>query len=123
MCYAALTKGTAALYAALLTAAEAHGLTNELQAELQESQPEAWRGMQSLVGVPAKAFRWVGEMEEIAATFASVGVAGRLHLGAADMFRMIAESPVGHERPETVDRNRPLSELIAILATSLDAAQ
>ena len=118
MCYAALTKGTAALQAALLTAAEALGLSAELQVELQESQPQAWRGMQSLTGVPAKAFRWVGEMEEIAATFASVGVTPRLHLGAADVFRMIAESPVGDERPETVDHSRTLAELIAILAAS-----
>ena len=118
MCYAALTKGTAALYTTLLTAAEALGLSAELQAELEESQPQAWRGMQSLTGVPAKAFRWVGEMEEIAATFASVGVTGRMHLGAADVFRMIAESPVGHERPETIDHSRTLAELIAILAAS-----
>ena len=57
-------------------------------------------------------------MEEIAATFASVGVTGRMHLGAADVFRMIAESPVGHERPETIDHSRTLAELIAILAAS-----
>ncbi len=121
MCYAALTKGTAALHTALLTAAEALGLSDELQAEIEQSQPDARRAMQSLVGVPAKAFRWVGEMEEIAATFASVGVTDRLHLGAADVFRMIAASPVGHERPETVDHSRTLAELIDILALRLKA--
>jgi 3-hydroxyisobutyrate dehydrogenase-like beta-hydroxyacid dehydrogenase len=119
MCYAALTKGTSALQAALLTAAAALGLADELQSELQQSQPDTLRAMQGLLGVPAKAFRWVGEMEEIAATFDSVGVTPRVHLGAADVFRMIAESPVGHERPETVDRSRTLAELITILAASL----
>ncbi len=119
MCYAALTKGTAALHTALLTAAEALGLSDELQTEIEQSQPDARRAMQNLVGIPAKAFRWVGEMEEIAATFASVGVTDRLHLGAADVFRMIAASPVGHERPETVDHRRTLAELIDILALSL----
>jgi len=116
MCYAALTKGTAALHAALLTADERLGLSAALQAEMEESQPDARRAMQSLVGVPAKASRWFGEMEEIAATIASVGVTDRLHLGAADGFRMIAESPVGHERPETLDHRRTLAELIEILA-------
>ena len=48
----------------------------------------------------------------------SVGVTDRMHLGGADMFRMIAESPVGHERPETVDHSWTLAELIAILAAS-----
>ena len=57
-------------------------------------------------------------MEETAATFASVGVTGRMHLGAADVFRMITKSPVGHKRPETVDHSRTLAELIAILAAS-----
>ena len=120
MCYAALTKGTSALHAALLTAAEALNLTDELRAELEESQPAARRAMQHLTGVPAKAFRWVGEMEEIAATFASVGVTPRIHLGAADMFRLIADSPVGHERPETLDERRTLDELITLLASTLN---
>ena len=121
MCYAALTKGTAALHVALLTAAEALGLSAALQAELEASQPAARQSMQGLVGVPAKAFRWVGEMEEIASTFASAGVPSGLHLGAADVFRLIAESPVGHERPEIVDRSRSLAELITILATYSNA--
>jgi hypothetical protein len=121
MCYAALTKGTSALYAALLTTAAALGLADELRAELEESQSDALRSMQGLTGVPAKAFRWVGEMEEIAATFASVGVTPRLHLGAADVFTMIAESPLGHERPETLDRSRTLAQMIAILAEQLNA--
>lgn len=119
MCYAALTKGTAALYTALLTAAEALGIMPELQAELATSQPGALKDMESITGVSAKAFRWVGEMEEIAATFAGVGVSARLHLGAADVFRMIAASPLGDERPETIDTQRTLAETIAIFAKEL----
>jgi 3-hydroxyisobutyrate dehydrogenase-like beta-hydroxyacid dehydrogenase len=119
MCYAALTKGTSALYAALLMTAEALGLSDALQAELEESQPAACRDMERLTGVPAKAFRWIGEMEEIAATFAAVGVTPRLHLGAADVFRMIADSPLGHERPETRDVSRTLAEMITLLAGGL----
>jgi hypothetical protein len=36
-----------------------------------------------------------------------------VHLEGADVFRRIAESPVGHERPETIDHGRTLAELIA----------
>lgn len=69
MCYAALTKGTSALRVALLTVAETLGLSEELREELLFSQAEAYRGMEgSISSLPSKAFRWIGEMEEIAAT-------------------------------------------------------
>ena len=46
MCYAGLTKGTFALYFAVLTAAEAMGLSDELRSEFTFSQPEAHRRME-----------------------------------------------------------------------------
>ena len=57
-----------------------------------------------------------GEMEEIAATFESVGVTGGFHHGAAEIFRIVAASPLGDERPETVDRNRTLRETVEVFA-------
>ena len=58
MCYAALTKGTQTLQLALLTAAEAMGLSSELRAEFSFSQTEAYRDMESkLPGLPSKASR------------------------------------------------------------------
>ena len=47
MCYAGLTKGTFALYFAVLTAAEAMGLSDELRSEFIFSQAEAHRRMES----------------------------------------------------------------------------
>ena len=120
MCYAAWTKGASALRTALLTAAELLGISGELRQEFQFSQEAAYRAMESSVpGLSGKAFRWVGEMEEIAATFEKVGVTPQLHLGAADVFRMVAASPVGDERPETVDRGRGLEATISIFADSV----
>lgn len=116
MCYASVTKGTAALHAAMLVTAARLGLSQEILAELEESQAQKLKAMQSIKTLSAKAFRWVGEMEEIAATYESAGVTPHFHQGAADLFRMVAESPIGHERPETVDRNRSLEETIEILA-------
>ena len=82
MCYAAMTKGTSALHLALLTAAEALGLSDELANELSESQPEVLRRMQAQVpGLPSKSFRWIGEMEEIASTFDHAGVTPAFHQG------------------------------------------
>ena len=60
MCYAGLTKGTFALYFAVLTAAEAMGLSDELRSEFIFSQADAHRRMASrLPGLPVKASRWV----------------------------------------------------------------
>lgn len=119
MCYAGLTKGTLALHAAVLTSAEALGLSDELRSELAYSQGGKLKAMEQVRRVPAKAFRWIAEMEEIARTFGSVGVTPDLHTGAAEVFRMIAESDLGEERTDTLDRDRTLQQTVSRLAGSL----
>ncbi|MDE2845483.1 MAG: DUF1932 domain-containing protein [Gemmatimonadota bacterium] len=116
MCYASVTKGTSALHAAALTAAEVMGLGEELLAEFAESQGQRLKAMGGVNSLSAKAFRWIGEMREIAATYERAGVSPGFHEGAEHIFRLIAESPIGHERPETVDRNRTLEETVSIFA-------
>lgn len=119
MCYAGLTKGTLALHAAVLTSAEALGLSAELRSELAYSQGQKLKAMEQVRRVPAKAFRWIAEMEEIARTFGSVGVTPDIHFGAAKVFRMVAESDLGGERTDTLDRDRSLPQTISKLAGSL----
>jgi hypothetical protein len=50
--------------------------------------------------MPAKAYRWVPEMEEIAKTFAELGMTRRIFEGATDMYAFIAATPLGKESPE-----------------------
>ena len=119
MCYAGLTKGTLALHAAVLTSAEALGLSDELRSELAYSQGQKLKAMEQVRRVPAKAFRWVAEMEEIAQTFGTARVTPDIHSGAADVFRMVAESELGGERTDTLDRDRTLPETVSVLAASL----
>ena len=120
MCYAALTKGTSALHVALLTAAELMGLSEELRAELMSSQPEAYKRMESQIpGLPTKAFRWIGEMEEIAATFDRVGVTPYFHQGAAEVYTLLSETPFAREAPEETDRSRSLAQTIYAMAQRL----
>jgi hypothetical protein len=57
-------------------------------------------------------------MEEIAATFESAGATQKIHLGAAETFRRIADSSIGHERVDTVDESRNLAQTIQALITS-----
>ena len=120
MCYAGLTKGTWTLYTAVLVAAEAMGLSDELRDEFRHSQPDAYARMQSIVPrLPADSGRWIGEMEEIAATFADAGVSPGFHEGAAAMFRLMTATPFARETRETVDANRGLEESIRVFARHL----
>src|SRR5690606_22844526 len=75
MAYASLNKGTDALHAAVLLAAERLGVRAELMPELEASQAEALARMRARVPyLGATAARFVGEVHEIAATFAAAGV-------------------------------------------------
>src|SRR2546427_2638256 len=117
MCYAALTKGFTALATELLVAAQLQGVAEELAAEIDTSQPTQGEIMaRQIPRVPSVAHRWIGEMEEIAKTFAELGLTPRILEGAAEMYRFAAASPLGAERPETRDRSRGMRETIAALA-------
>ncbi len=116
MVYAALTKGTMTLQTAVLLAAERLGLGAELAGELTASQPAAWSQMQRVPFLPADSGRWVGEMEEIASTFAAAGVPSGFHEAAAEIFRLMAATPFAAETRETVDRNRTLEQTIRELS-------
>lgn len=121
MCYAAMTKGTSTLHVALLTAAEALGLSDELAAELQASQPGAYEQMARIPALPVDAARWIGEMEEIASTFEHVGVTPGFHRGAAEVYRLLSETPFASETRETLDRSRTLVETIRAVVDLLPA--
>jgi 3-hydroxyisobutyrate dehydrogenase-like beta-hydroxyacid dehydrogenase len=68
MSYAGITKGFTALGAAMMLAATRAGAAEALQAELTESQPAlfGWLSRQT-PNMYAKAYRWVAELDEIAA--------------------------------------------------------
>lgn len=118
MAFAALTKGSAALYTQLLLAAERMGLSEHLREELQSSQPVMYRDMERRVpGAPAKARRWISEMEEIQATFQQLGLSPELFQGIAEVYRFLASTPLAEEWPESRDRNRGVRETIRQLAT------
>jgi len=121
MCYGALTKGLQALGTELLVAAKLMGLEETLRTEQEQSTPDVLGWLQRAVPtMPPKAYRWVGEMEEIAATFASLGMTPNIFQGAAALYQFIAETPIGKESPETRDRNRNLDGVVAALAGVLE---
>ena len=92
MCYAAYTKGTAALLLAVVALAEATGVAAALSVEWERSQRDLPdRVAATARGSAPKAWRWVGEMEEIASTFADAGLPDGFHRAAADVFGRLAE--------------------------------
>ena len=120
MCYASMTKGTSALRVAMLATAQELGLYDELVSELSFSQKGPLSAMESgIPGLPANAGRWIGEMEEIAATFDAAGVTPHFHQGAAEIFRLLASTPFADESPETVDKNRTLKETVRVTSEYL----
>ena len=101
MCYAAMTKGVTAITLELLVAAHDLGVEAAVESELRDSRSDVldWQ-MSNMATVPARSRRWVPEMQQIAATFAEVGLTPRIFEGAAELFAMVAETPLGHETPE-----------------------
>jgi 3-hydroxyisobutyrate dehydrogenase-like beta-hydroxyacid dehydrogenase len=101
MCFAAWTKGSTALLCAILAAAEQLGVRDELQQQWQRSIPElAEQAPHRVQRVTAKAWRFVGEMEEISSTFQEAGMPGGFHAAAADLYRRIAHFKGVDPKPE-----------------------
>lgn len=120
MCYGALTKGLQALGVELLVAAKALGLDEVLADEQASSVGDVRNWLErSVPTMPPKAYRWVGEMEEIAMTFEDIGLTPLMFQGAADLYRFIAETSIGKETPETRDTNRDLDGIVSALASEL----
>jgi 3-hydroxyisobutyrate dehydrogenase-like beta-hydroxyacid dehydrogenase len=92
MAYAAWTKGTSGLLADIIALALSEGVHDSLVTEWERSQPGlVQRAERGLPGAAAKAWRWVGEMEEIAATFEANGLPGGFHEAAAEVYRRLEQ--------------------------------
>jgi 3-hydroxyisobutyrate dehydrogenase-like beta-hydroxyacid dehydrogenase len=92
MSYAGITKGTQAVGAAMMLAAMRAGSADALYEELALSQNAALKQFkQQLPMMPAKAYRWVAEMEEIAGFVGDGSPAHELYEAAARFYARMAE--------------------------------
>jgi L-threonate 2-dehydrogenase len=92
MSYAGITKGTQAIGAAMMLAAIRGGSAAALFEELSFSQKEMLAQFQrQLPGMPAKAYRWIAEMQEIAGFVGDDPAARELYQGAAHFYQRMAE--------------------------------
>ena len=91
MCFSAYSKGTTALLAAVLAAAEALGVRDDLNRQWAQGNPDFPANTAERVrGATAKAWRFSGEMEEIAVTFQDAGLPGDFHNAAARIYEKMA---------------------------------
>jgi 3-hydroxyisobutyrate dehydrogenase-like beta-hydroxyacid dehydrogenase len=100
MGYAAYTKGTTALLTAILGMVEKEGVRAELARQWGDTFTE--QTVRRVCANTAKAWRFVGEMQEIAATFKGAGLPGGFHEAAADVFERLEEFK-DHSEPPAIE--------------------
>jgi 3-hydroxyisobutyrate dehydrogenase-like beta-hydroxyacid dehydrogenase len=88
MAFAGWTKGSAALLLAIRALARAEGVEDTLLEEWRLSLPQLEdRSLAAARSAEKKGWRWIGEMEEIAQTFAAAGLPDGFHRAAAEIYR------------------------------------
>ena len=108
------------MHTAVLLAASRMGVLPDLLEEFGTSQQATLEAMRGRVPrLPADAGRWIGEMEEIAASFAAAGVTSGFHDGAAEIFRLLAQTPFAAETRETLDTSRTLEQSLEVYSQYL----
>ena len=109
MVFAAQTKGFAALLAAIQATAEALGVREDLAREWGFRDPNETAQTQRRVrNVTAKAWRFAGEMDEIAETFDMAGIPSGFFAAAAEVYARLADF-------KDVDETPPLEKTLAAL--------
>ena len=110
MAYASWTKGSAALLLAARALARAEGVEETLLAEWGISQPGLEeRSARAAGSAAAKGWRWIAEMEEIAATMAAAGLPEGFHQAAAEIYRRFSPADAAGEEAglDALVRNSP----------------
>ena len=101
MVFAALTKGTTALLSAICATAEQMGVLADLEREWALRDPDSVAQRRNQVrGVTAKAWRFAGEMQEIAATFELAGLPPGFFEAAHEVFQRMADFKDAESVPE-----------------------
>jgi 3-hydroxyisobutyrate dehydrogenase-like beta-hydroxyacid dehydrogenase len=91
MAYAGWTKGSIALLLSVRAFARAEGVEDALLAEWAISHPELEEASaRAARGAAGKSWRWIGEMEEIAASLRDAGLPPGFHDAAAAVYERLA---------------------------------
>jgi 3-hydroxyisobutyrate dehydrogenase-like beta-hydroxyacid dehydrogenase len=91
MAYGGWNKGQQALLLSIVALATSEGVAEALMAEWKRSQPDLPKRAENAArGSSRKAWRWIAEMEENAATLDAAGLPAGFHQGAAEIYKRLA---------------------------------
>ncbi|NKB22022.1 MAG: DUF1932 domain-containing protein [Alphaproteobacteria bacterium] len=121
ICNGAYNKGAFALYTTVMLAAEHYGFADFLRERLPNSQAgNVERLDEAIIRLPTLSERYIGEMEQVAETFASIGLTSNIHQGAAELFELLSASPLAAQRRDEIDPDRTSADTLAQLVVQLD---
>jgi 3-hydroxyisobutyrate dehydrogenase-like beta-hydroxyacid dehydrogenase len=116
MCTASVYKGRVALLAQALRTAHANGVLEPVLDDLVETGvADRERSGETLARASAKAWRYIAEMEEIAATQAAAGLTPALFEALAEVYRDLASRAVA-DAPEEIATPLPLRVVLEAIA-------
>ena len=108
MCYAAWNKGKTALFTAVLAAAQSMEVREALKEQWELSEPGfAEAAERRMCQVARKAWRFTGEMQEIASTLEQCNLPGDFFTGAAEIYQRqscFKNTPEPPTLPELLDQ-------------------
>ena len=113
MSTASVYKGTSALLAHALLAAEDNGVLEYVLSDLRAGSPELVANIERrLASAAAKSGRFVAEMREIAATQEAAGLTPALFDAMADVFAALSESDLARSAPEEIPQDVRLDAVL-----------
>jgi 3-hydroxyisobutyrate dehydrogenase-like beta-hydroxyacid dehydrogenase len=114
MSTASLYKGTTALLAQALLAAERNGVLDHVLADLRAGTPDLVANVERRLALAAaKSRRYVAEMREIASTQEAAGLTPALFDGVAEVYELLAATPLAAADPEDVSSDTELASVLA----------
>ena len=112
MVYASITKGSKALVAGAFIVAKKNDVYQELIDELNYSEEFFHEvALKQVPGIKHKAYRWIGEMNEISLTYKESGLTGGFHSESEKIYELIKGLP-----PEKL----PLNEMIEKITDKME---
>ena len=122
MSTASVYKGTSALLAHALLAADENGVLEHVLTDLRAGSPELVANIERrLASAAAKSERFVAEMREIAATQEAAGLTPALFDAMRDVFAIFSESDLARSAPEEIPRDVRLDAVIGGLRRARNA--
>ncbi|KAH7125851.1 phosphogluconate dehydrogenase [Dactylonectria macrodidyma] len=126
MCFASMTKGFIALAIESFVTADSLGVLPELRREMEIHNSQGLAiAEKGVTGMPPKAYRWVYEMQQIAATMhENGGFSKGMFDEVAEVYRVVAEdTELGLEQPGERNRGKTVVDVVDAMRSGMKHAE